>query len=200
MAMPTGSFSSLEGARDWYAQGLDFDSEGYVWVAEGPGIIAPPLVTLYARDLETGEWIEDKPNYYMIGSSFPFAVQRGGADGIEACRPGQSTLCLLEDRFRVEVEWQDGEGGSGAGHSVPGASANAGLFWFFSDDNWELSLKMLDGCSFNGHHWFFLAGTTDVGFTVKVTDTRTGVERSYENEVGRTAESVIDLESFADCS
>lgn len=191
----TGSLAAVEGLGYWYGQGMDYDSDGDVWVAEGSGLITPPIFFLTARDFETQEWV-GKPVYDFFGHDPPFAVRRGSEQGPETCRPGPTTLCLQEGRFRVEVEWQDATGQTGPGHPVPGASPDASLVWFFSPDNWELSLKILDACILNNHHWFSLAGTTDVGFTVTVTDLRTGVERAYGSPVGQTAETVIDVEAF----
>ncbi len=48
------------------------------------------------------------------------------------------------------------------GTMVPGATNESGLFWFFDDDNWEMLVKVLDGCGTNGHFWVFLAAATDV--------------------------------------
>lgn len=46
---------------------------------------------------------------------------------------------------------------------------DAGYFWFFSPENIEVSVKLLDGHVVNGHYWIFLSGMTDLGLTVTVT-------------------------------
>ncbi len=43
---------------------------------------------------------------------------------------------------------------------------------------------MLDGCALNGKIWVFAAGTTDVGWTLTVTDQATGASKVYRNELG----------------
>ena len=58
-------------------------------------------------------------------------------------------------------------------------------------------LKVLDGCALNQHRWVFAAGLTDVGVTMSVTDTETGVEKLYGNPVGTAFQPVQDLEAFA---
>ena len=56
---------------------------------------------------------------------------------------------------------------------VPKATKDSGLFRFFDADNWEMLVKVLDGCTINGHHWVYGASTTDLGYSIVVTDTTT---------------------------
>ena len=119
----------------------------------------------------------------------------------DECSPGPSTLCLGGGRFRVEVEWKDFQGVEGPGTVVPGAvSADSGLFWFFEPDNWELLVKVLDGCGTNGRHWVFAAATTTVEYTLTVTDTRTGEVWTWRNPPGRASPAVTDTEALGGCS
>ena len=117
----------------------------------------------------------------------------------EACPAGDSILCLRGGRFRVEVKWRDFAGEIGSGHVVPFQSEDSGLFWFFSENNWELMVKVLDGCDFNDHYWVFAAGTTDVEVTLKVTDTASGSQVEYVNPLGRAAEAITDIIAFGAC-
>ncbi len=114
----------------------------------------------------------------------------------EPCEPGPGTLCLNGGRFRVEVEWQDFVGGTGSGRVVPFGADDSGLFWFFAADNWELLVKVLDGCGFNDRFWVFAAATTNVGYTLSVTDTWTGAVREYTNPLGVAAPAVTDTGAF----
>jgi len=43
---------------------------------------------------------------------------------------------------------------------------------------------MLDGRDLTGHFWLFYGGLTDLEFTVTVTDTATGVVKSYTKAAG----------------
>ena len=106
--------------------------------------------------------------------------------------PGNGTnLCLDNGRFRVQVAWQvAAQGLSGAGTPVP-LTTDTGYFWFFSANNVELVLKVVDGRAFNGHYWVFSGALSDVAYTITVTDTVTGVSRSYVNPAG-------SLKSFSD--
>jgi pimeloyl-ACP methyl ester carboxylesterase len=124
-----------------------------------------------------------------------------GIDGGEttACVPGPTVLCLGgigDKRFQVEVSWKDFQGNTGKGTLVPGASDASGLFWFFAPDNWELLVKVLDGCAVNGHRWVFSAATTNVEYTLKVTDTRTGESAIWTNPLGRSSPAVTDTDAL----
>jgi uncharacterized metal-binding protein len=108
-------------------------------------------------------------------------------------------LCLAGGRFRVEVEWRNHEGERGRGQVVPFGSADSGLLWFFDEDNWEMLVKVLDGCALNGRYWVFSAATTDVEYTLRITDTETGDVREYWNPLGSAAAALTDTGAFATC-
>ena len=115
-----------------------------------------------------------------------------------ACDAGQA-LCLSQERFSVQVSWTDFSGNSGSGQVVPFQSADSGLFWFFSADNWEMMVKILDGCPINEHFWVFAAATTDVEYTLTVTDTLTSESKSYSNPLGSAAPALTDTEALRTC-
>lgn len=123
-----------------------------------------------------------------------------------SCVADEETLCLGDDgRYQVRMTWSDGEGGNGQGRRVrlsePGwiESADSGLFYFFQRDNWELLVKVIDGCAINGKVWVFSAGTTDVEYTLRVEDRETGEVRTYENALGSAAAALTDTEAFRAC-
>ena len=53
--------------------------------------------------------------------------------------------------------------------------------WFFSPDNPEMLIKILNACGVNGHYWVFYSAGTNVGLVTTVTDTITGRVRRYTN-------------------
>ncbi len=114
-----------------------------------------------------------------------------------SCETGPSTLCF-HDRFRVEVGWRSLTTAGNAQVAVTGG--DSGIFWFFQPDNWEMLIKVLDGCAVNHHFWVFSAAVTDVGFTLRVTDTMTGAVKQYDNPIGVAAPAVTDTQAFAACS
>ena len=115
------------------------------------------------------------------------------------CVSSPTTLCLQQNRFRVEVGWRDFRGDSGAGQLVPLTSDNSGLFWFFDEDNWELLVKVLDGCSFNDRFWVFSAATTNVEYTLRVTDHLAAITKEYHNPLGNAAPTITDVDAFPTC-
>ena len=130
---------------------------------------------------------------------FQFLVSQRYPAAATGCVPGPQTLCLADGRFRVEVTWRDFSGTAGAGSVAACATADSGLFWFFHPDNWELLVKVLDGCALNGHHWVFSAATTTVEYTLTVTDTLTGETAVYHNPLGRTAVTINDTSALDGC-
>ncbi len=109
---------------------------------------------------------------------------------------------LLHDgRFRVTVEWKVGSGNR-LGYVVPSAHeppADAALFWFFAPENWELMVKVLDGCALNGHWWVLGAAATDVEFRLQIVDTMTGAAWEHRNPRGILAPAFADVEAFDGC-
>jgi hypothetical protein len=113
--------------------------------------------------------------------------------------PDATTMCLNDERFKLQVSWNTVQGTSGMGQVVPAGSADSGLFYFFSPDNWEMLIKVLDGCSINNAYWVFFAATTDVEFNLTVTDTDTGQVKNYFNPQQHPANAVTDTAAFATC-
>jgi len=109
------------------------------------------------------------------------------------CVPAADTLCLAGDRFKVTVEWVDVPTNqfhlpstplSGSGQAVE-LSEDTGYFWFFEPDNAELLVKVIDGRIINQHFWVFYGATTNVEYTITVTDTRDNSRVMYPNPQGR---------------
>ncbi|MCP3937441.1 MAG: DUF11 domain-containing protein, partial [Actinomycetia bacterium] len=122
------------------------------------------------------------------------------SDPLNPDPPAATSLLLSGGRFLVEVEWRDFQGSSGEGRAVTMRSSDSGLFYFFDADNWEVLVKVLDGCGFNDHFWVFSAATTNVEYTLRVTDTETGATSEYFNALGQAAPAVTDTAAFATCA
>ena len=116
---------------------------------------------------------------------------------VSTCSPGPTTLCLNGGRFKVEAHWNTGSS-SGAGNAES-LGDDSGRFWFFSEDNTELVVKVLNACSFDDRYWVFASGLTNVEVTVTVTDTQAGKARRYFNSQGKAFAPVQDVEAFATC-
>lgn len=162
--------------------------------------ISPIFLELEARDLPENlpEELLGGDFYVQIHSAnHPSGEIRGQLAG---CSLSRDTLCLDHGRFQVEVTWKDFAGNTGRGTAVR-ETPNAGMFWFFSPDNTEVLVKVLDACNlepFNSY-WVFFAATTNVELTLTVTDTLSGEAKTYGSALGTAAEPVLDTRAFSTC-
>jgi uncharacterized protein YfaP (DUF2135 family) len=140
----------------------------------------PPERTLVGRDPDLGPWTLDL----------------GHARANAACAANSTTLCLNAGRFQVRVTWRvPAQGTSGSGTAVA-LTSDTGYFWFFSANNIELVLKVVDGRAFNNAFWVFYGALSNVEYTITVTDTQTGSVKTYVNPSGQLG-SVADTSAFA---
>ena len=127
----------------------------------------------------------------LLAGAFTYAAQPGAP----ACAASLSTLCLNAGRFRVQVAWRvPSQGTFGLANAVP-ITGDTGSFWFFSDNNLELVIKVVDGRAFNNKFWVFYGALSNVEYTITVTDTVTGAVKTYFNPAGTLA-SVADTAAF----
>jgi hypothetical protein len=119
----------------------------------------------------------------------------------DPCVRNSTTHCFLNSRFRVEMtHWRFANGTTGAGQVVSGFyNDNSGLFYFNNASDWQMQIKVLNGCGLTNRYWVFFAATTNVEFTVRVTDTKTGTVRTYFNPLGNPAPPLQDTSAFATC-
>lgn len=115
-----------------------------------------------------------------------------------ACNPDVNQVCLLDGRFRAQVDWQTTSGQIGPGRPI-WYSDDTDEFWFFGPDNLEMLTKMVDGCGLNQRFWLFAGGLTNVAVTLTVTDTHTGGKRVYHNPQGTAFRPVQDTSAFGGC-
>ncbi len=114
-----------------------------------------------------------------------------------SCHSDGRTICLHNSRFEVKAEWRQADGSSGRGRVVPEGTDDSGLFRFFDPSNWEVLIKVLNGCGHNGRVWVLGASTTDLGYEITVTDTITEESRTYVNEPGQPAPAIVDTDAFS---
>jgi hypothetical protein len=115
------------------------------------------------------------------------------------CIPSDTQLCLNEGRFAVTMDWEFQDARTGTGKAVPAGSDNSGILYFNNPSDWQLLVKVLDGCSVNNRYWVFFAATTDQQFTLTVTDTQTAQQVQYTNPLKQKANAVTDTSAFATC-
>ena len=119
--------------------------------------------------------------------------------GAFVCDADETTLCLNQGRFQVKASWRDHSGQTGVATVVPFGSDDSGLYWFFVDDNWEMLVKVLDGCGLNDRFWVFATATTDVEYSLEVVDSSNGTRKTYFNELGNASPAITDTSAFATC-
>ena len=65
----------------------------------------------------------------------------------------------------------------------------------FTPDNIEVVVKVLDGRPLNGKFWVFFSSLTTEQYTLTVTDSVTGAQKSYVNAQGQMS-SAADTNAF----
>ena len=116
----------------------------------------------------------------------------------DTCTADGDTLCLQGGRFAAEVRWKAADGRMGMGNAVV-LGDDSGYFWFFNEENPELTVKVLDACSSRDRFWVFASGLTNVEVTLTVADTLSGEVQQYFNPQGQKLEAVQDTAAFATC-
>ena len=75
------------------------------------------------------------------------------------------------------------------------ASGQSGILWFFDRGNAEVLVKVLNGCSNNGHRWAFVAPVTTLEFNLWITGPN-GRRWTHSNEQSRTAATKSNIRAF----
>lgn len=106
-------------------------------------------------------------------------------------------LLFQDGRFKATVEWESKDK-SGSGRAVPGASDISGCFYFFEEDphNWEILVKVIDGCVWNGHFWVFVSGATNLKWDLKIEDTENGETWTASNPQDKRSKAFADDKAF----
>lgn len=188
-ACPEGS-TSPELFASWYERAIQWNAEMFEDQHGRPpavGELQPLLPEQIAANLEI-----------LCDCSGPPVIEG-------SCTPNATTLCIDDEpgdqRFGVRVTYQTSQGGGvmGEGNAVSLSGLGfrrGGLFWFFSEDNPEILIKVLNGCGSNGHYWVFLSAATNLGLTVNAVDTQTGATVTFTNPDRRVAPPFADILAF----
>ena len=110
------------------------------------------------------------------------------------CTPSAAAL-VFDGGYSVSLCYETPEGLVGEGRAGIWASGESGLMWFFSRENAEMLVKVLNGCAHNGYRWVFVAPVTDVAFNLQVTSSR-GNRWLHRNRLGDTAATSSDVTAF----
>ena len=149
------------------------------------------LFLLLAVPLQAGEANAPEP-----GAAAEIVAPDDGESA--GCVGSTTVLCLQDGRYEVTLDWTTLSGETGPGKVARPRTRDSGLFYFFSYNNWEVLLKVLDGCAVNKHHWVYAASATDLGLNMVVRDTVTGQEKEYFKNAGSPAPATTDSGAFPD--
>jgi CSLREA domain-containing protein len=125
------------------------------------------------------------------------ACDIGAVERTNQCVKGGGTLCLNQGRFRLTATFKTGTGQGDA--KTETLTGDTGYFWFFDPANVEVTVKVLTGCGLNNRYWVFAAGLTNVEVTLTVTDTQTGVVKTYKNPANTDFKPILDTNAFNTC-
>lgn len=127
-----------------------------------------------------------------------FGIRADFATSGTGCVSDDTTLCLNNGRFAVNVTWQTDFGTSGVGHTHT-VTPDTGLLWFFNPNNIEMVVKVLNACTLNDRFWVFAGGLTNVRVDMFVTDTETQFVRHYVNPQNNAFLPIQDTNAFPTC-
>lgn len=105
------------------------------------------------------------------------------------CRQDSDTLCLLGNRFDVEVVWRNHYSGVVGLGKARRLSDLTGAFWFTQPANLELLVKALD---FGDRILVLYGSLSDFEYIIRVTDTTTGIYNDYYNPPGNFCGGIDD--------
>jgi len=125
----------------------------------------------------------DGIQYFVAGAMVP---------AILSCVPSTTTACLY-NRFMVEVTY-DAKPQNGAGPaSVILENQESVKFSFLTPGSIEVVVKILNSCASPAKKWkVLLGGLTNLGVSIKVTDTLNGAIKTYSNPKGRLFQAISD--------
>jgi hypothetical protein len=137
------------------------------------------------------------------GSTYSSYSNEASATVGGGCNPDATTVCLLNDRFRVKIDYvnpfsnpPNQPGTFLAARLLQGAqNPDTALFGFSSAQAVEVVVRVQDTRPFAQRFDVYYGGMTDVAYTVTVTDTQTGTTRQYTNNAGHVGGGV-DRNSF----
>jgi len=120
-------------------------------------------------------------NAFMAAAKAAAAPAAKAIEKRGTCAPSSSTLCLLDRRFAVQVNWMNQFNGTSGTGSQRSLSDQSGLFTFTDPTDVELVMKMVD---FGDRTAFFYGALSDLEYDITVHDTIGGTTKTYHNPPG----------------
>ncbi len=165
--------------------------ESSIMAADGPNVGAWFSTTESVRGLVLGNADESnaaRALRYTLPDAAAYVPARSETDvdgPPYACRNGPTATCLQDWRFRVQAKAIERPDFAGP-LEVLGLGDAAALFYFYSADNPELLVKVLDACSYNGHWWVYGSAGTDQPYFIRIQDSAPGGETIIYKHSGGT--------------
>jgi len=189
---------SLEPGRYWVEFAIAGPDSNFAWARA-------QLFEPMWLDYETLVGLEPGATVFGVDRDVMWALTGTAIASFERCNPDPTTLCIDDEpgdgRFEVRVAFETSQAGGRAGFGTPTPLASlgiarGGLMTFFSADNPEMLIKVLDGCVVNGNKWVFYAAGTNVALETTVTDTFTARQAVYTNADLHAGSPVQDTAAF----
>jgi hypothetical protein len=163
-----------------------------------------PVADMYGRGktgAQPGPWslVRNAPGFEDIHALGIGARVVSMAQATAQCVNSASVICLNNGRFRIELRWRKLNDEEGLGMDSGLRTSDSAVLWFFNAANLEMLIKVINACAFNNYFWVFFAATTDVEFTLTVTDTFTGEINTYFNPLKMAALPVQHTVAFKTC-
>ncbi len=138
------------------------------WAGEQFARFSSAAESLYGRRI--GDRTADASA--VLRRNVPYLAARAdGAVSVDyGCPPNE---CVdAAGRFLVGVDYRTADSPHPllAARLPSAIGANASLFYFFEPNNPEMLLKVLNGCSVNGHWWVYGSAATDLPYTIRLRD------------------------------
>ncbi len=166
------------------------------------------------HDIRSGNNSVPGTTGFPAGSAYDRATGLGSVDAAaliqhwgttldtSPCVRDGGTACLLSSRFEIKVTYASTSNGSGSAQVMSFGGQRTEndqsvFYWFFDPSNFEMGLKVLDGCGVNGKFWVFISGLTDQQWTVDVRDSQTGAIKTYSNALGHLSQTTADTAALA---
>lgn len=164
------------------------------------------------HDLNLASVVLDMGAYHLVTSGFNNS-QQGSFVNHLVCANGQprqgtcysddgppwisvnKVVCFFE-RFMVKIVGVSNHPTDGFATPVRFGSQESAFFWFYDDQNFEVMIKVLNGCGVNGKWWVFAGALTNQAYHIVVVDTVNWAERHYYNTEGTNAQAITDTNAF----
>ena len=115
------------------------------------------------------------------------------------CNTTDFAACLLDHRFEVAASFTAPNGGPAGNAHMVQLTDDSAYLWFFSSDNVEVLVKMMNGCVLDSSYWVFAGGLTNANVVITVTDATTGTMKQFHNPQGTPFQPIQDTSALAVC-